>query len=85
MGLEVPLGSAFGAITITVVLLAAVTIWSFFFSGPNKFDYPIYGAEDEKPSSLMRKFQHQADILLVDAYKKVFNLADTALSRVICI
>lgn len=70
MDFEISFGSTFGAITITTVLLAGATIWSFFFSGPKSFDYPIYGAEDEKPSSLMRKFQHQADILLVDAYKK---------------
>jgi hypothetical protein len=75
MDLEIPIGSTFGALSITTVLLAGVTIFYFFFSGPKKFNYPIYGAEDEKPSSLMRKFQHQADIILVDAYKKVFNLA----------
>lgn len=74
MDFEIPIGSTFGAISITTVLLAGVTILYFFFSGPKKFNYPIYGAEDEKPSSLMRKFQHQADIILVDAYKKVFNL-----------
>lgn len=79
MDLENPLGSAFGAITITTVLLAGVTIWSFLYSGPKKFDFPIYGAENEKPGSLMQKFQHQADIILVDAYKKVFKSVDTTL------
>ncbi|OKL62874.1 hypothetical protein UA08_01834 [Talaromyces atroroseus] len=70
MDLESPLVSTFGAIAITTTLLAGVAIWSLFFSGPKTFDYPIYGAEDEKPSTLMRKFQHQADIILADAYKK---------------
>uniref|UniRef100_A0A093V610 Ent-kaurene oxidase n=1 Tax=Talaromyces marneffei PM1 TaxID=1077442 RepID=A0A093V610_TALMA len=70
MDLEILFESNIGTITITIVLLTGVTIWSLFFSGPKKFNYPIYGAEDEKPSSLMRKFQHEADILLVDAYKK---------------
>lgn len=81
MDLETPLGSAFGAVTIATVLLAGVIIRSLLFSGPKKFDYPIYGAENEKPSSLMQKFQHQADILLVDAYKKVFRLVDTMLTE----
>jgi hypothetical protein len=83
MDLEIPFQSTFGAITITTVLLVGVTIWSFFISGPKTFDYPIYGAEDEKPNSLMRKFQHQADILLVEAYKKVFIPTDTVLPRFI--
>lgn len=80
MDLEIPYRSAFGAITITTVLLAGVIIRSLL-SGPQKFNYPIYGAQDEKPSSLMRKFQHQADILLVDAYKKVLGLI-SILSRI---
>lgn len=81
MDLEIPFGSTFGAITITTVLLAGVIIWSFLFPGPKTFDYPIYGAENEKPSILMQKFQHQADILLVDAYKKVLKIIDTGLTR----
>ncbi|EED17165.1 cytochrome P450, putative [Talaromyces stipitatus ATCC 10500] len=70
MDLENSLVSTFGALALTTVLLAGVIIWSLFFTGPKTFNYPIYGAEGEKPSTLMRKFQHQADILLVDAYKK---------------
>lgn len=83
MDLEILFESNIGTITITIVLLTGVTIWSLFFSGPKKFNYPIYGAEDEKPSSLMRKFQHEADILLVDAYKKVFKLTDAVGSRLV--
>lgn len=68
MDVDFQLVSAF---TITTILLTGIAIWSLFLSGPQNFDYPIYGVENEKPSSLMRKFQHQADILLNDAYKKV--------------
>jgi hypothetical protein len=69
--------SAFGAIAITTTLLAGVTIWSTFLSGPKTFNYPIYGVEDEKPTELKRKFQHQADILLAEAYKKVITSTHT--------
>lgn len=60
-----------GVVVIATTLLAGIAIWSIFRSGPTTFNYPIYGAEDEKPADLMRKFQHQADVLLVEAYKKV--------------
>lgn len=65
--------STFDVIAITTTLIAGAVIWSILLSGPKAFNYPIYGVEDEKPTDLMRRFQHQADVLLIDAYKKVIT------------